>query len=234
MAYIFDGPNRLIILSTGTINISTVEMYSAWKQWITLSDNTKYLPAFKVVGGDPTTGGNSITPYFFLDNGWKVRPQEANHTLDVNGILLTTDDSDPFKDTIGNWRVKIKSIVPIYAESVLSSGGTSSVDVASIWNYSNRTLTQSVAADVDYDLIATRVWNNVNRTLTQSVAAEVDLTTIPAAVWSYISRELTVAAGLTTTQEQILNAILDRVNTLNNVTDGTTTSELYPELKIVL
>jgi hypothetical protein len=173
-----------------------------------LSYNAKFPQAFRVVGGDPTTGGNSITPYFFLDNGWKIRPYEGNHTLTVNGIILTTDDSDPFTDTIGNWRIKIKSIVPIYAESVLSEGSSSTVDAASIWNYSNRTLTQSVAA-------------------------EVDLSTIPAAVWSYISRELTVAAGLTTTQEQVLNAILDRVNSLNNVTDGTT-SELYPEMKILL
>jgi hypothetical protein len=55
------------------------------------------------------------------------------------------------------------------------------------------------------------IWSHPSRTLTQSVAAEVDLSGIPAAVWSYVSRTLSVAAGLTSSQEIILNDILNEV-----------------------
>jgi len=55
------------------------------------------------------------------------------------------------------------------------------------------------------------IWTHPSRTLTQSVAAEVDLSGIPAAVWSYVSRTLSVAAGLTSSQEIILNDILNEV-----------------------
>jgi DNA-directed RNA polymerase subunit F len=146
MAFTFNGTTKTITLSLGTVSFSTVDRYSSWKLWWVTDDNAKYLPAFKVVGGDPTSGGNSITPYFFLDNGWKVRPQEANHTLDINGILITIDNSDPFTDTIGNWRIVIKNVVPIYAENTSAViSGDVNIDTTQIatdiWSYNNRTLT---------------------------------------------------------------------------------------------
>jgi len=121
----FDGVNKLIILSSGTTSLGVKDMYSRWKDWMIVSDNSKYQRAFKVVGGDPTIGNNIITPYFFLLNGWKIRPQEANHTLAVDGILLTDDSSDAFTNTLGTFRIGINQIVPIYTESVLMKTGVS-------------------------------------------------------------------------------------------------------------
>ena len=121
----FDGVNKLIICDSGTTSLSVKAMYSMWKEWMLISDNSKYAQAFRVVGGDPTVGNNIITPYFFMLNGWKIRPQEANHTLQVDGILLTDDSSDAFTDTIGTFRIGINQIVPIYTESVLMETGVS-------------------------------------------------------------------------------------------------------------
>ena len=121
----FDGVNKLIICDAGTTSLSVKAMYSMWKEWMLISDNSKYAQAFRVVGGDPTVGNNIITPYFFMLNGWKIRPQEANHTLTVDGILLTDDSSDAFTDTLGTFRIGINQIVPIYTESVLMETGVS-------------------------------------------------------------------------------------------------------------
>jgi len=121
----FDGANKLIIADDGTVSINVKELYSDWKEWAKTDDNLKYQIAFKVVGGEPTIGNNIITPYFFLSNGWKIRPQEANHTLSIDGILITDDGSDAFTDTLGTYRVGINQIVPIYTESVLMETGTS-------------------------------------------------------------------------------------------------------------
>jgi hypothetical protein len=120
----FDGVNKLIICDNGTTELNVKDVYSMWKRWMQEDDNSKYLIALSVVGGEPTVGSNIITPYFFLQNGWKIRPQEANHNLKIDGILIDPD-GDPFVDTIGTFRVGIQSIVPIYTESVLMETGIS-------------------------------------------------------------------------------------------------------------
>lgn len=125
MSYTFDGPNKLVILPPGTVSLGVGDMYSRWKEWVALGDNLKYRQALRVVGGDPTVGANTISSYFFLMNGWRVRPQEANHILTVKGTLLDEDGSDPFAATIGLWRVRIVQVVPLLAETIMvSTGGT--------------------------------------------------------------------------------------------------------------
>ena len=88
MSYTFDGASRLIILNPGVFTLDVKDCYSRWKEWAVQSDNLKYWNAFEVVGGNPTVGSNSISSYFFLANGWKIRPSEAHQTLTVNGILI--------------------------------------------------------------------------------------------------------------------------------------------------
>lgn len=118
MTYTFDGPSKTIILASGASALEVSDLYSRWKDWVATGDNTKYLPAFDVVGGNPTIGSNSISSYFFLLNGWKIRPHEADHTLTVNGILVAEGNADPFTDTIGNYRVRIVQVVPLQAETI--------------------------------------------------------------------------------------------------------------------
>ena len=123
MSYTFDGPNKLFILAPGTVSLDVQDLYSRWKEWVALTDNMKYAQALRVVGGDPTVGANSISNYFFLLNGWRVRPQEANHVLTVTGTLLDEEGADPFTNTLGTWRVRIVQIVPLLAETIAVEGG---------------------------------------------------------------------------------------------------------------
>jgi len=118
----FDGINRLIIAGTGTTALDVASMYSRWKEWVATSDNSKFLPAFSVVGGDPTIEGQYMTSYFFLENGWKIRPYEGNHVLNVSGIVLSRDGQSPFVTTLGNYNVSIRSIVPVRTETVIMGG----------------------------------------------------------------------------------------------------------------
>lgn len=123
MSYTFDGPNKLIILAPGAVTLDVKDMYSRWKEWVALSDNTKYTQALRVVGGDPTVGANSISNYFFIMNAWRVRPQEASHVLTVTGTLIDEEGEDPFTNTIGTWRVRIVQIIPLQAETIAVEGG---------------------------------------------------------------------------------------------------------------
>ena len=139
MGYIFNGSNKIISLSLGTTLLDVRDLYSRWKQWV-ISDGLQYTQAFDVVGGDPINeaAGIYITSYFFLINGWKIRPQEASHKLIVtNGILATADGSDPFIPTLGNYNILISYSQPIKTETVAlgGGGGATPVQIANaVWN----------------------------------------------------------------------------------------------------
>ena len=119
---IFDGQNRLIILDSDTVDVPT--LYSDWKRWLAQSDNCKYLRAFITVGGEPIGGGKSITPYYFLENGWRVRPMESEHVLVVDGLLLTVENESAFVPTLGNFNVLIEKLVAVNAQTIEINTGS--------------------------------------------------------------------------------------------------------------
>lgn len=133
MAITFDGPNKTIILTSGTTELDVKDLWSRWIDWMLVSDNGKYLFAMEQIGGQIiSVANNSYIPlYISLINGWKIRPQEANHTLNVTeGILLTSDNSDPFVTTLGIFNVRINYQQPIAAVSITTSvTGTDLTDI---------------------------------------------------------------------------------------------------------
>lgn len=125
MGYVFDGVTKIISLTAGTVILDVRDIYSRWKDWA-LTEGMMYLPAFSVVGGETVdeAQGIYVTSYFFLENGWKIRPQEATHKLSVrNGILAASDGSDPFLVTLGSYNVMIQYSQPIKSETVATGGG---------------------------------------------------------------------------------------------------------------
>lgn len=126
MGYSINGITKTITLTTGTTSVSVRDLWSRWVDWFLTGDNSKYLPAFQTVGGDDidATEGTKIPIYSFLQNGWKIKPQEANHTLTINdGILLVNGGGDPFINTTGAYTVRINYQQPVQAISFSSGGG---------------------------------------------------------------------------------------------------------------
>lgn len=106
----FDGPNKIIqeISASGDNSLNVVEIYSEWKDWVRTSDNSKFLPAFSVVGGDPINSTQNLGSTFFLENGWRIRPAEENHRFELVGNLYTREEGgDPVVDTVGTFRVTV-------------------------------------------------------------------------------------------------------------------------------
>jgi hypothetical protein len=102
----FNGDTKIITINDGITSIDvTNDLYSEWKDWLVLGDNLKYKQAFRYLGGDSIGSGQRIASYFFLMNGWKIKPYEGNHTLDILGNLFSDDNSDPFINTIGSFNV---------------------------------------------------------------------------------------------------------------------------------
>jgi hypothetical protein len=129
LAYIFNGASKRIDLTLGTTEIGVRDLLSRWADWVAVSDNSKYLPAFNQVGGNviDASSGTTIPIYAFLLNGWRIRPQEASHTLIVgDGILLVDGGGDPFLNTLGSYTVRINYQQPLQAITVATGGGTGS------------------------------------------------------------------------------------------------------------
>lgn len=130
MLVTFDGINKLIICNSGTteLNVKT-DLYSDWKEWMLTSSNSKYLQAFSTTGGDELSLTLNLGDYYFLENGWKIRPYEANHELTIIGNLFTRDSLSPFVVTLGNFNVSIRSNYASLTQTTAGGGGVSADDI---------------------------------------------------------------------------------------------------------
>lgn len=106
----FDGINKLIILDDFVTQITAKSIYSLWKEWVLESDNAKYPPCFRVIGGDDIGGGIKVDGTYFLINNWKIRPYEGHHVLTLNGNLYVDGGGNPFVKTIGDFNVLINQV----------------------------------------------------------------------------------------------------------------------------
>lgn len=118
----FDPATRRIVLDAAFVTAR--EIYSRWCDWVALANNAIYLPAFRAVGGDDLGGGLFIPPYYFLENGWRVRPMETDHTLTIDGNLFVDGGDDPVVQTLGNYNVLVRTVVPVQAQGITTSGST--------------------------------------------------------------------------------------------------------------
>ena len=119
-----DYASKLIIMDSGTVELHVPEMYSKWKDNILLTNNAQYDFAFTQVGGNEIVSPKFIPKYAFQANGWKVRTQEADHTLNVtSGILVGESGSDPFVNTLSPFTVRINYEQPVQAITVNTAGG---------------------------------------------------------------------------------------------------------------
>lgn len=136
MAIVFDPTTKRIILDSASVTAQVI--YSRWCDWITTSDNLKYLPAFRAVGGDDLGGGLYIPPYFFLLNGWRVRPMESSHLLVLDGNLFVEGGGQPVVQTLGSYNVSVQYTVPVQAQAFSTAGSTGPTpqEIAlAVWGY---------------------------------------------------------------------------------------------------
>jgi len=120
MAITLDGATRRIILDSASV--SAAQIWSAWVDWH--EANQQWPLAFQLVGGIALGGGLFIPPYFFLLNGWRVRPMEASHNLTITGNLFVDGGGVPVVGTLGTYQVNVNYTVPVQAQGIATSGST--------------------------------------------------------------------------------------------------------------
>lgn len=128
----YDTSNKLFILKNGVTSFDAViDLYSDAKEdWLSNALLNKFKFPIVAIGGQGIGGGQVISPYIMLRYGWKIRPQETDHTLTVAGNLITDDESSPFVNVLGDYQVTIKSIVS--ANSLTAGVAITAGDLANI------------------------------------------------------------------------------------------------------
>jgi hypothetical protein len=116
----FDGVNKKMLLSSGTTEISTVDLWSRWVDWTLTSDNGKYLPAMRNVGGDAISTVKNLGMTFFMINGWRVVPASENHRLALNGNLFTAPAGDSPIDTVPGFSIVVEYSVSSLVDSTVA------------------------------------------------------------------------------------------------------------------
>ncbi len=95
----FDGVQKKIYISTNVTSLSVKnDLYSSWKEWLLLADNSKYEPAFRTIGGDSVGAGKYAGDIYFLLNGWKI---VVGHKVDIEGTLYHDDNVSPYEILAG-------------------------------------------------------------------------------------------------------------------------------------
>lgn len=146
MAIIFDGPNKLITLNNVTLD-TVANLYSRWKDWVKLTDNAKFLPAFSEVGGENLGGGLQSGINIFLRNdlGWRIKPPEQNILITLAGNLYPNDpDIASFLPTTGAYDSLIRLNLSANLLQVDSGGG--GLTAAQVWAHDVSTATAEGSA----------------------------------------------------------------------------------------
>jgi hypothetical protein len=128
MAFALDGATKLITLDSASV--TAAEIWSRWVDWHPA--NTEWPLAFTLVGGIALGGGLFIPPYFFLLNGWRVRPMNIDHNLTISGNLFVDGGGVPVVATQDVHQVNVNYTVPVQAQGISTSGSTgpSASDIA--------------------------------------------------------------------------------------------------------
>lgn len=135
MTISFNGITKQITVSDlaqfSTVNVKD-DIYSGWKNWAVAGDNAKYELALRPVGGDPTEGTQSVPPYFFLMNNWKIVINgiqnlkfdtnlycDANTNTTINPFILTNAS---VINKVSDAPVNIITIEAGFSEEILHDG----------------------------------------------------------------------------------------------------------------
>jgi len=115
----FDGLNKLIYVNPEVTEISVKQdIYSNWKEWAQVRTNSSFLPAIRVVGGDPITGTSDFTgDTYFLINGWRII---IDHGFTISGVIFSDDFATPYVEAEGAKLVlnKVAALVQTVAPEI--------------------------------------------------------------------------------------------------------------------
>jgi len=117
-----DYINKLFIAKVGVRSLDVaIDIYSDYKEDVkpSMDDQLGRSPlAIRAIGGDPISPIQDAGSTFFMLNGWRIRPDEADHELEIVGNLFTAPVTEALVvPTLGTFTVLIKQKVSNLVDS---------------------------------------------------------------------------------------------------------------------
>lgn len=133
----FNPVSKIISINLGETEIDIQNhVYSAWKRWLIVDDNCKYVQAMRTVGGDSLTTTKSLGSTFFLMNGWRIKPPEEDTVLNIIGNIYHDDGIPVLTTTIGDFNSLVTVTVSNLTDSqVVESEIAQSLDYGGVVHY---------------------------------------------------------------------------------------------------
>ncbi len=209
MPVTFDGANKLMICTSGTTYLDVqIDLYSASKEW--LLSNAHWPPPFSdAIGGQALGSDKYAGRTYFLGNGWKIKPDTANHTLILEGNLFRdpADNTPSIIAEVPGYSVLVQLRSSIEAQGVATSGSGGATP-AQIWSYNDRTLSTS-----GVNAITTAVWGFVTSAITTTGSAARHLTRL-AKIHGLTAANVTASTiGRSTSDGDVNQTITDNAGT---------------------
>lgn len=122
-----DTTNKLFVVKAGVTSFDVqTDLYSDAKEhWLAGGTAMGFQFPLRTVAGDPRSDGSTIEPFYFLRDGWKIRPDEADHTLLVTGNIELDEGETGhlFVSTLGGFTV-IVTVNTTNRGTLLTASGT--------------------------------------------------------------------------------------------------------------
>lgn len=135
----FDGPTKTITVGhDGAItSLTAVDIYSRWKDWVSLN-NAQFEPAFaESVGGNDLGGGVGLGQYVFLrnDSGWRITGSLFDYEVRISGDLYPVDPNAAIFIPVSGHTVLFTVQRSIGSSTVSTGGGSDPTAIAAaVWS----------------------------------------------------------------------------------------------------
>jgi len=152
----FDGESRTITINPGVTSLSVKEdIYSAWKQWVSLRQNGRFPAALRTIGGDPLGDGKFAGDLYFLQNNWQVI---VNELVSVEGALFNDLPKPAYLVNPGGGVISTVSNLVQTVETASSTPLTAQEISNAVWN--EQIQDTNTALDI-LSNIPDNVWNEI-------------------------------------------------------------------------
>lgn len=249
----FDGPNRLIFVhpNVTTLDIK-IDIYSDWKEWAQLDSNSRFHPAIRTIGGDPTTGDLLAGDLYFLINGWKL-VVDLNTTR-ISGVLFSDNFDTAYYDAnlnplfpatvsnlvqtvrinsgfdgnidLGNANIIVNAPTAVEIRQEMDTNSTQLQTIVSTTNAINNTVTASNTTINTINSNLNNVSNSINLLDSNLANVVTDVSVIEQAI-AELPNAVIIAEQVRTELTPELAHILTLQNTALTPTQATMMLEMY-------
>lgn len=137
----FDMVNRLIIVNPNVTSLDIKQdVYSRWKDWMSISDNAKAPQAIRTIGGDATVSGQFAGDLYFMVNNWRIQYDPS--ITAISGAIFSDDYDTPMIDFDGKpvFQSIVASLVGVVSTTTnvvtgdVSQVPTADENAAAVWD----------------------------------------------------------------------------------------------------